>query len=739
MITREDLLRDLSPFADIGTSVGSNQPKSSSKSTDLIVQMTRDGRSMKLVVDQSTGKVQLTKMGYPTRGFASFPALLASEDFANLRRWADMQAEVLKREAVDVKKMLPINGRTHKGCRVEGVEQVDALIGADPRGVDAAEVLLIDGPAGIGKTNLVEHLALARASAFRASPKPLLLHVKSRGRVLSNLQDLMAFSLQTIRSTTTYDQVPVLAKHGLVIVAIDGFDELGDPNGYELAWAQVNELIFDVRGKGTILLSGRDTFLGRTRLFRDVQSLRLNVDVVTGLTLESPSADQARTWLRSRNWTDVHFKTPAVAALLEDGSFALRPVFLTLFAEHIKPKDLRTESESYLTPLLVKHIIQRDAALFGRNVDAVLSRAGIENFLLGFLIEVARDMADSQADAMDEASLAWIVDACLGGEVPDEVRRLIKNRAGVVAFLRPDQRQGYKAFAHSHLQNYFLSLAAIQAIGAGELPKFIRRNLLGSEFLSVFVDVAAKVADAPQLSAFLRRSIGMSSVHSSVDRAMRNVGALLLAALPALDASHNISGYEVDEAVIRGTSGDVVLSNVAVHQLDCRDSDLTLAQFEQCSVTSLIANDGSRFPASFPLPRLLSTGGGEELSSTAEISDWLSRRGRNTHSTVATGLASPDLKAHPIYRLLGRACRVRQYWLRAGDDIQADKILRDQHWHTLASVLRESGYLREEQRQASGSSSTFTHIRQRERILVEDRNDIEIAALFARLERAIAA
>ena len=125
------------------------------------------------------------------------------------------------------------------------------------------------------------------------------------------------------------------------------------------------------------------------------------------------------------------------------------------------------------------------------------------------------------------------------------------------------------------------------------------------------------------------------------------------------------------------------------------------------------------------------------LTST-EIDEWLSRRGRNALSSVATGLASPSLKEHPIYRLLGRACRVRQYWLRAGDDIQADKIIRDTHWATLASVLREGGFLREELRQASGSSSTFTHIRQRERILAEAANDDEIAALFTRLEKVIA-
>ena len=315
MINRESLLHDLAPFADIG----SGPLKAAEKSGELTVQLRRDGRVMKVSVDQANGKIQFAKAGFPARGFASLAALLGSEEFANLKRWADTQAEAIKRSAIDERKLLPINGRTHDDVQIRGVEEIDNLIGAQPRSSDAAEVLLIDGPAGIGKTNLVEQLSLARAAEFRTRQKPLLLHVKSRGRVLSNLQDLMAFSLQSIRSTVTYDQVPVLAKHGLVIIAIDGFDELGDPNGYELAWSQVNDLISNVRGKGVVILSGRDTFLGRERLFRDVKSLRQGVDVVTGLTLDSPTAEQAKAWLRTKNWTDVHFQSPAISSLLEDG------------------------------------------------------------------------------------------------------------------------------------------------------------------------------------------------------------------------------------------------------------------------------------------------------------------------------------------------------------------------------------------------------------------------------------
>lgn len=722
------LASDLLPFVDIGTAA----PRVTQKTGSLHAQFIRDGREFKILIDESTSKVTVQKKGFPAKGVASFSALLASDDFSNLRKWADSQAELLRRVTVDSKKQLPINGHTHKQARIEGVDQVDALLNAESRKLDASEVLLIDGPAGIGKTNLVEQLALLRAERYRASPSALILHVRSRGRVLSNLQDLMAFSLQTLRSNTTYDQVPVLLKHGLIAVAVDGFDELGDPNGYELAWSQVNDLISAARGKGLVLLSGRDTFLGRDRLFRDVKSLREGYDTVVGLTLEAPTPLQAQGWLRTKGWADVHFKIPAVSSLLEDGSFALRPMFLNLMSENLEPRRLREQSDSFLTPLLVQHMLQREAKLFGDGVEAVISRSVLEDFLLRFLIEVSRDMADSQSEALDETALSWLVDLSLGDGFPEEVVRLIRNRAGVVAALKPDVRSGYKSFVHSHLQNYFLSLAVLEAIGKGEVPKFLKRNVLGSELISVFGDVAAKAAEsqAPQMEPFINRAIALASVYRGADRAGRNAGALVVSALALLPDAQEIVDCEIDETVVRGTANRVSLVRVSVHQLDCRGADLRSVVFNDCRVVNVIANQATRFSSSFPLPRQIAVEGADDLTVPAQIEEWLTRHGRNATSTVATGLALPVLTAHGIYKLLGRACRVRQYWLRLGDDLQADKILRDRYWEDLAAQLRTCNLLREEARQASGAKSTFTHIRMREKILLEDSSNADVAQLF---------
>ena len=733
---REQLITDLAPFSDIGD----NSVKVGDQGGKLSVKMNRDGRSLKLVIDRDSGKIQST-WGTVTRNFASFPAILASEVFANLRRWADAQRDLLVRETPSSENLLPLNGISHNKTLIVSVDQIDDLLGAAVRREGATEILLVDGPAGIGKTSLIEQLALRRANLYRTSGRPLILHVKSRGRVLSNLQDLMAFSLQTIRSQITYDQMPILAKHGLVVIAIDGFDELADPNGYEMAWAQLGELVTYVRGRGTLILAGRDTFIGRSRLLKDVAALREGVDIVNGLTLLAPTPKQAKQWLVRHQWTEANFDIPSISVLLEDDSFALRPVFLRILAEYVKPKELKDKHERYLTPLLVNQMIRREAGLFGKPVESVMTLAERETFVLSFLCEVSRQMADSQVEALEASEISWISEATLGDEKPAEIVSLIRNRASVVAFFVNDERAGYKAFMHSYLLNYFLSMVVIDAIGRGDVPKFIRRNLLGSEFLSVFSDVAAEVAVTFQdrFSLFWDRASSMSLSYSSADRGLRNVGALVLAALPAASEQKlsTLREFRIDDSVIRGTCPKITIQSFEINQLDCRGADLAAIDWIESSIANVIADESIRVSESFPIPGKIFLQEETELVGVEEVSAWLGKHGRDEALAVSSGIASATLKKRPIYGLLGRAARMRQHWLRDDtDDIQAKKIVTDTNWPTLSRILAEHDYLRVEIRQASGRASKFFHIKHRESILAEAPQDEALEKLFEELQKA---
>lgn len=734
---RETLLQDFMPFCDIGEQA----PKISQGKDSLAVKITRDGKVLKISINNDSGKVQVENESKGKKGFSSIEAMFASDIFANLKKWADAQKELLKKESSTAKSMIPVNGKYSDGSiskDVTGVENIDDVIESSSRVTGSTEIILIDGPAGVGKTSLIEKLAYRRAEMYKETGCSLILHVKSRGRVLSNLQDLMAFSLQTIRSHITYDQIPVLAKYGLVTIAVDGFDELGDPNGYEMAWGQLGELVNQVRHKGKLILAGRDTFIGRSRIVRDVKSITAD-DVVVSLTLIAPSAAQAKEWLAAKNWSKANIESSAVSDLLEDGSFALRPVFLALLGS-IKPRQLSGKDSAYVSELLIDAMIERESKLFGAPVNAVISNDEMKKFIWNFMCEISRDMADSQTEALETSVFGWLAEMALGAEVNDEVLGLIKHRAAVIGFLVQDERPGYLTFMHSQVMNYFLSHVTIEAIEKGEVPKYIRRNLFGADFLSSFIDVAIKVGanERPKLDRFMSRAINFSHSHVHIDRGGRNVGALVISALPYVSEELDLTvrNYDVDDAKARGTYPNLLMENCTISQLDCRGADLSRVTFSGVKISSVIADDATRFCSSFPTPTFITDGEGSQVQE-GSIDEWLSARGRNTEEISLGGFVSTKLRKHPIYALLSKACRLRQYWLRLEDDLYAEKILKDQHWDELRQALLKHGFLKEEVRAASGRSPTFYHIRHKERILAANSDDDAVRALMVDLSNAI--
>ena len=222
------ILDEMKVFADLGT----DGAKDEQTSEGFVVRLFRNGDELELVfADDGAGKVIERGPDSEFRTHASYRALLASERFGNLRSWAATQKMLLCETLKEIRPGgIHVQGAISDRDDLLAADELDGFLQSVDRGKDSVQVMLIDGPAGIGKTKFIEALALGRAESYGHQRHPLVLHVQSRGRVLSYLQDLIAFNLQRLRLSVTFDQLPVLARHGLVTLAIDGFDELGDPN-----------------------------------------------------------------------------------------------------------------------------------------------------------------------------------------------------------------------------------------------------------------------------------------------------------------------------------------------------------------------------------------------------------------------------------------------------------------------------------------------------------------------------
>ncbi|MBB2203395.1 NACHT domain-containing protein [Gluconacetobacter tumulisoli] len=444
---------DLAVFADIGT----DAPSVESVQGGFSVRLTRQGEATEIAVSQRSDAL-IEIWGDERQKHASLKALLASERYGNLRDWAAKQVAFLDQEMRKTGDLIDISGYLNTPFNSADAAAVDdSLCGS--QNVDSTRILLIDGPAGIGKTQFITSLSKRRADGFMIRRRPLILHVQSRGRTLSYLYDLVAFSLQRIRLDVTFDQVPILAKYGLITLAIDGFDELADPDGYENAWSQVSDLIAVLRGSGSIILAGRETFIGRDRVLKDISSLRVEKDELNVLTLQPPSKSTAVKWLLSQGWQED--QVAVIEDFLEPNSLALRPFFLKTLSNPEIAQSISSSNAFSVLSILMDAMIGREIAKFGEAVERSLNASDRRKYLISLLGEAARDMAESNNSAISDATLSWLVDVALPREIDESINRILKARSHALAFFTNDDRRGYRRFYHDKFYEYFLSLEGV--------------------------------------------------------------------------------------------------------------------------------------------------------------------------------------------------------------------------------------------------------------------------------------
>ncbi len=736
---------ELTPFADLGT----EPPQHSTDGTRAMVRITRGGEPVEIRFQAGHDKVvEHSVDSHQDRTHQSYRALLASERFADLRQWANNQRQSLRHLQDAYDRRIPVTGVLSgaDGSSELDVEKLDEFLASEELvHQSSVRVMVIDGPAGIGKTRFIEFLAWLRAERFNSKRRPLVLHVQSRGRVLTYLQDLIAFSLQRLRLNVTFDQVPVLVRHGLITLAVDGFDELADPNGYHLAWGQLSDLVHDVRGKGTLILAGRETFIDEYRIRSSIQSLRAADDVQT-LTLQPPLPDTARNWLREQKLDDLKFADE----LFEPGSFALRPFFLVQLSQFLPESEFGSPQPGVLLASLIDSMIKREATKFGDPVNSVMTEGERQAYVRRFLQEAARFMADDQTETIDELSLTWITDVAAGPELPEDALGRLRHRASDIAFLEKDDTPGYRKFSHSKLFNHFLGDDVLDAIAREDVPKYVRRNTLGSDFLTTFSDLIVHLAsvDPVRVNKSFGSALTTAQTYVWDDHGAQNLGALVIAMLPAIEdeASVVLQDIGAGEAVMRGTSPPAKMRRVAISQLDIQGANVESLEFYESQIGTITVDNTTLVSPSIPLPTRIQynrsyAGRSKVISVYQEIESWLATHGRSSdsaeHDRGNGDLIPSELRSHPMVKLLGRACRSRSFWIPEGGTNYFEKFARDPSWPWMLQLLKEHGLVRVEELQAAGTGNRFYHIKQRVRILSEDADDEKVRNFYEALVRAM--
>lgn len=698
---------DIALFADLG----SIDPSVNYTDDKLEVAFRRNNEDFR-IIQRADGTITAF-YGEMGEGYRDAAHLVSSSQFANLSLWADNQRRLLSSSGFENTIRLSgklINLNDESTSSITSASD-DELHKTDSRFQN--EVTILDGPAGIGKTTFIRQLTLERANTFPESGNRLLLHVESRGRVLQNLTDLMAYSLQTLRVPVLYFQVPLLVRLGLVTLAIDGFDELADPYGYKGAWSQLNELIENVRGEGAIILSGRETFISSERVLESLTGIDTETDKIRRISLEAPSPSIAREWLKTHGWTDADFSNKRISSLLQDKSIALRPFFLSKLREREVVSSIMKKQRGSPLQVLVDLMIDRESGKFGDQLEVGEGRELLRRFILGFLRETARDMADNQSDSIPVNNLEWLAEFEAYELFDSEVVKVLVQRCGSIALLETSNSPSQRQFSNEQIQQHFLSLDAFRTIGEGEISKYLRRNILGADFLKIFTDMVSN-EEIGVVETFCFSAFKMQADAGSGDRARLNLIALLVSAVCGGEVSKRfvVEDTGVDDLLFQGSVPNLSFRRVAVNRVYAHSADLSQVHVStDSSINTLLLDDDTIPNSDWPNPSIVEFPD-RVLRERAEIDGWL--QGFRPIESVHSSISAEAL------HLLGRVSRYPSFWLRgdpAQSDIVGSKILSHSDWDALKELLLSNDLLEiDDSRDAAGRPAVFFHFKNRDRI-----------------------
>ena len=125
-----------------------------------------------------------------------------------------------------------------------------------------ARIVFVTADAGHGKSFLLRQFQREQARKYLEKKTDYLFwHIDLHGRELVRLNEAIMYELSALRiSGLYYNSIITLIKNGLIILGIDGFDELAAEKGGDVALGSLTNLVTELGGDGIIVAASRRTF-----------------------------------------------------------------------------------------------------------------------------------------------------------------------------------------------------------------------------------------------------------------------------------------------------------------------------------------------------------------------------------------------------------------------------------------------------------------------------------------------
>ena len=126
-----------------------------------------------------------------------------------------------------------------------------------------SKICFVTANAGHGKTHLLRRYQHEQAKRYKNNESNFIfLHIDLHGRNLHGLDEMMLYEIHDrLHIPGIYTQsIMTLMRNSLLILGVDGFDELSAETDGEKAIGSFSNLIHSLDGQGTLIAASRRTF-----------------------------------------------------------------------------------------------------------------------------------------------------------------------------------------------------------------------------------------------------------------------------------------------------------------------------------------------------------------------------------------------------------------------------------------------------------------------------------------------
>lgn len=345
----------------------------------------------------------------------------------------------------------------------------------------SARVLFVTADAGHGKTALLKEYQSAAAQDYLDGKSPFLFwHVDLQGRQLLRLSEALMGDLADLRFSGVWmPGVVRLLRRKVLVLAIDGFDELAAEQGSTDALGALAVLVRQIGDQGTIVAASRRTFFDTDDYVKRTGMLRTHVSAscefaqlhLLDWSKVEGVAFLERVSLDGRRFPDPNSVYDAILLELNGDTrhpMLARPFLLTHIARALLRYGINASDfiRGMTDPMqgvasVVEAFVQREVTEKWKAKDTGEPYLSVEQHMR-LLSAVAEEMWVAQRDRLDVGTIETIaVILCDTWKIPLERKQQVLQMVTmhVLLSMPGDGESQMRSFDHPEFRDYFIAFA----------------------------------------------------------------------------------------------------------------------------------------------------------------------------------------------------------------------------------------------------------------------------------------